>query len=459
MVAGTDRSGAGARGLPLAPRNPLPYRQLLKMVRTLDTGQLVIRAAGGPVTRVQIAPKWLFPPLVAVFSPESIRDVLGRNDAFAERCIVHEEVRDMAGDSLFVLRNEPWRPRKRALQPVFTRHSVRAFGGHMSRAAQRFVDAAHGDVDLDIECRRITMQSLGRSVLGVDLNERADVIAEHMHIASSYTADRALRPIRAPRWLPTPARRRAGAAVASMRQVTAEILQACRDDPTRDAPLVRALMEASDPQTGQVLSDDDICNDLLIFMLAGHDTTATALTYALWILGRHPDVQSRVAAEVAALGDRELAPADVPALGYTTQVLHEALRLCPPAAGVGRLAVRDIAVGGHRVEAGSLVAVGIYALHRDPQLWPEPDRFDPDRFSPERTAERDRWHFLPFAGGSRSCIGEHFARLETTLALATIVRSLQIRSLDDEFAVDVPFTTVARGPIRAQVTPRRTQGR
>lgn len=213
-------------------------------------------------------------------------------------------------------------------------------------------------------------------------------------------------------------------------------------------------MAATDPETGLGLSDDDICNELLIFMLAGHDTTTTALTYALWILGRHPDVQARVAAEVAALGDRKLVPADVPALSYTVQVLHEALRLCPPAAGVGRLAVRDIAVDGHRVEAGTLVAVGIYALHRDPQIWPEPDRFDPDRFSPEKTAERARWHFLPFAGGARSCIGEHFARLETTLALATIVWSLDVRSLAAQFAVDVPFTTVARGPIRAHVTPR-----
>ena len=443
--------------LPLAPRNPLPYRRLVKLVRTLDTGQELIRDAGGPVTRVQLGPKRLFPPLVAVFSAEAIRDVLGRNDAFAERCIVHEEVRDMAGDSLFVLPNEPWRPRKRALQPVFTRQNVRLFGGHMSRAAQLFVDTwcRGGDVDLDRECRRITMQSLGRSVLGVDLNEQADVIAEHMHVASSYTADRALRPVRAPRWLPTPARRRARAAVAAMQKVTGDILRACRTDPSRDAPLVHALIGATDPETGRPLSDEDICNDLLIFMLAGHDTTATALTYALWALGHHPDIQDRVAAEARQIGDRALVPGDVSQLGYTVQVLNEALRLCPPAAGVGRLAVRDIAVGGYRVEAGSLLAVGIYALHRDPAIWDDPQAFDPDRFSPERSAARDRWHFVPFAGGARSCIGEHFARLETTLALATIVRSLEIRSHDDDFPVDVPFTTVARGPIRARVTARR----
>jgi cytochrome P450 len=444
------------RSLPLVPRNPLPLSQVVKAVRALDTGQEVMRAAGGSVTRVSFGPKWLVPPIVAVFSPAAIRDVLGRNDASSERCVVHDEVRHLGGDSLFVLPNEPWRPRKRALQPVFTKVNVQTFGGHMAQAAQTFVDGWRhgGEVDLDVACRTLTMQSLGRSVLGIDLNDRADVIAEHMHTASGYTADRALRPVRAPHWLPTPARRRARAAVAAMRQVTSDILQACRADPTRDAPLVHALLNATDPETGLPLSDDDICNDLLIFMLAGHDTTATALTYALWALGHHPDVQDRVAAEAAELGERELTAQDVTQLGYTTQVLREALRLCPPAAGVGRLAVRDIEVDGHRVEAGTLIAVGIYALHRDPELWPNPTVFDPDRFSAEQSRGRDRWHFIPFAGGARSCIGEHFAMLETTLAMATIVRATRLRSRDSDFPVDVPFTTVARGPIWARIDAR-----
>ena len=452
----TTTEATDVSSLPLTPRSPLPWRQLIKLVRRLDTGQDVIRDAGGPVTRIQFGPKQLFPPIVAVMSPNAMRDVLGRSDAFSERCIIHEEVQNMAGDSLFVLPNEQWRPRKRALQPVFTKHNVRSFGGHMSRAAQQFVDRwpDGGDLDLDIECRKVAMQSLGRSVLGIDLNERAETIARCMHVASSYTADRALSPVRAPRWLPTPARRKARAAVAAMREITDEMVRLCRADPGRDAPLVQALIAATDPETGQPLSDEDIANDLLIFMLAGHDTTATALTYSLWILGHHPKIQDRVAAEAATIGDRELTPDDVPRLGYTVQVLHESLRLCPPAAGVARLATRDIAVDGYRVQAGSLIAVGIYGLHHDPAIWPDPMRFDPDRFSPENVKSRNRWEFLPFLGGGRPCIGEHFARLETTLALATIVRALEVRSIDDEFRCEVPFTTVADGPIRAHVTPR-----
>lgn len=454
MVATNENTGP--RALPLPPKNPLPYRQLLSLVRNFHTGQEVLRRAAGPVIRLKLGPKWMIPQIVVVTSPAGIRDILGRNHVSAERCRVHDEVRDLGGESLFVLPNEPWVPRRRALQPVFTKPSVRDFGGHMSGAAQMVGDGwgAVADVDLDEECRRLTMRSLGRSILGLDLDARAEVIAGPLPVAAGYAADRALKPVRAPRWLPTPARRRANAAVATMKAVTLDILRACRADPDRDAPLVHALIGATDPETGLALSDDDICNELLVFMLAGHDTTATLLTYALWALGHHPDIQDRVAAEASALGDRLLTPGDVGRLSYTVQVLNESLRLCPPAAGVGRLALRDVEVDGYRIEAGSLVGVGIYAVHRDPDLWDRPLEFDPERFSPENAKELDRWQFVPFAGGPRACIGRHFAMLEATLALATLIRSHEVESIDDDFPLEVPYTTVAAGPIWARVRRR-----
>ena len=188
--------------------------------------------------------------------------------------------------------------------------------------------------------------------------------------------------------------------------------------------------------------------------MAGHDTTATTIAYALWALGRHPDVQDRVAAEAAALGERPLTPDDVTHLSYTVQVVHEALRLCPPVPVGGRTAMRDIAVDGCRVEAGSMVLVGIFGMHRDPALWDNPLTFDPDRFSATNFAGLDRWQFIPFGGGPRSCIGDHFAMLELTLALGTIIRDIEIRSIADDFPLAVPFTTVADGPIPARVRAR-----
>jgi cytochrome P450 len=202
------------------------------------------------------------------------------------------------------------------------------------------------------------------------------------------------------------------------------------------------------------LTDREICDELVLFMLAGHDTTSTTITYALWALGHHQALQDRVLVEVAELGDRPLTTDDVPRLGFTVQVLHEALRLCPPAPVISRMVMQDIDVDGCRVAAGSAAIVGVYAMHRDPALWEDPLEFDPDRFSRQRSEGRSRWQYLPFGGGPRSCIGDHFAMLEATLALATIVRHVDIRSLDRDFATDVPFTTVAAKPIRARARQR-----
>jgi cytochrome P450 len=404
------------------------------------------------VTRLSLGPKWLSPPVVVATSPQAARDILGRKDGLVDKNIVHREMRQLLGDNLFDLMHAQWLPRRRSLQPIFTKQHVQAFGGHMSQAAQMVTNSWRDgvDVDLDAECRRLTLRALGRSVLWQDLDTHADAIAEPLRTALAYIVDRAVRPVRAPRWLPTPARRRARAAGATLYDLANEIVQACRHDPSHDAPLVHALIAATDPATGRTLCDRDICNELIVFMLAGHDTTATTLAYALWALGRHRDLQDRVAAEVADTDDRELTPEDVPRLGYTVQVLHEALRLCPPAPLLGRMATRDIEVDGYRVEAGTMLSVGLYALHRDAALWANPLVFDPNRFSPENSKGRDRWQFIPFGAGPRSCIGDYVAMLEATLSLATIIRRIEIISLDDDFPLTTPFTTVAAAPIRAR---------
>jgi cytochrome P450 len=443
--------------LPLAPKSPLPYWQRWRAARAYHTGCETLRDAGGPVTRNSLGPKWMLPPYVVTTSPKGARDVLSRSYPFVDRELpVFDEQRRLNGGSLFNFKHDAWLPRRRALQPVFTKQHVTQFAGHMAEGADKLArmwsDGA--ELDLDEECRTVTLRVLGRSVLGLDVDGRADALSGPLRTIQTYILDRGVRPVRAPAWLPTPARRRARAANDTFQGLADDILQTCRADPTRDAPLVRALIAATDPATGTPLSDDDIRHELVVFLGAGYDTTATTLTYALWALGHHRDLQDRVAAEVAELGDRRLTSDDVPRLGYTDQVVHEALRLCPPGAATFRTAMKDFDVDGYRVEAGSWVMVGIYAMHRDPALWDNPLVFDPDRFSPERSKGRDRWQYLPFGGGPRSCIGDHFATLEATLGLASIVRLAQIRSLDDDFPVALPLTMVAGAPIPARVYPR-----
>ena len=449
---------SGLESLPLPPVNPMPFRQRLAAVREFSTGTERLRDAGGRVTSFKLGPRWLMPPMVLATSPNAIRDILSTKDDSVDKTTpVFDQVRRVIGASLTDLPFELWKPRRRTLQPVFTKQRVREFGGHMEQAAQSVSEGwrANAVIDLDAECRTITLRALGRSVLGLDLEQRADEVVQPLRIALAYAVRRATRPLRAPGWLPTPARRRARAASAKLHALTQEILRDCRADPTRMAPLVHALIAAADPVTGKRLSDEEICDELVMFLFAGHDTTATALTYALWSLGHHPECQDRVAAEVAALPDRPLISDDMARLSYTVQVVRESLRLCPPAPTGTRMACRDVEVGGYRVPKGTMLIVGRMAVQRDPQLWDDPLRFDPERFSPENFRALDRWQYVPFGGGPRSCIGDHFAMLEVTLALATLIRRTEIHSLDDEFPLALHFTMIAGGPVLARVRPRR----
>ncbi|MEE6165616.1 MULTISPECIES: cytochrome P450 [unclassified Mycolicibacterium] len=443
--------------LPLAPVNPLSYKQKRDALRNFHTGTDILRDAGGPVTRFSLGPRWLMPPIVLATSPQGIRDIVSVRDGSIDKTsAVGRELRRMLGGNLFVLPHREWLPRRRTLQPVFTKKRVESFGAHMAEATEMVVSSwADGEqISLDAQARLLTMRALGRSVLGLDLDQRADVVAEPLRVATSYAVRRALKPLHAPAWLPTPARRRAREAAEIIRGLASEIVRECRADPDRDAPLVQALIAARDPETGQPLSDDEIRDELVIFVFAGHDTTATTLTYALWQLGRNPDIQDRVAAEVARLGDRALAPGDVEQLGYTVQVLREALRLCPPGPTGTRMATEDVEVAGYRVEAGTMLVFGRMSVQRDPSLWADPLRFDPERFTEANMKGRDRWQYVPFGGGPRSCIGDHFAMLEATLALGTIIRRVKLTSLEDDFPLAVPFTMVPGGPIPASVALR-----
>jgi cytochrome P450 len=444
--------------LPLAPWNPLPLRQRLAAAKAFHTGPELLRDAGGPVTRFSLGPRWLIPTVVLATSPRAIRDVLSLEDQSVDKTTpVFAEMRRIIGANLANLPHGPWVSRRRMLQPVFTKQRVSEFGGHMADAAEMVSAgwAEDSEVDLDAEARKLTLRALGRSVLGLDLDDRSDEVSEPLRIALDYAIGRALRPVRAPIWLPTPARRRARRASAKVHRLAQDIIDDCRVDPNRVAPLARALLEAKDPVTGLPLTDEEICDELIIFLFAGQDTTATTVAYALWALGRHPEMQDRVAAEAAALPDRPLTTDDVPRLGYTVQVLRESLRLCPPGPTGTRMANRDLEVGGYRVEAGTMLVVGRLAVQRDPTLWEDPLRFDPDRFTPEKFKDLDRWQYLPFGGGPRSCIGDHFAMLEATLALATLLRRTEIHSLEGDFPLALHFTMVAGGPIRARVRRRR----
>ncbi len=452
-----DTAAEDVERLPLVPGNPLPFWRRVRAVRHFETGLPILRAAGGPVTRVVLAPRWVMPPVVLVCSPQGARDLLSRTDTWAERgeTSVSHELSAILGVNLLTTSHAEWLPRRRAIQPLFTLRNVPRFVGQVATLADEMADrwlAGSGEIDLDRECRALTLRALGLSILGVDLRGRDDIVSAVLRDAVPWAVGRAMRPVNTPRWFPTAARRRAVAASAGLHRLAAEVLETCRKSPELDAPLVRALMAATDPATGAPLSDRAICDELVLFIVAGHETIATTLTYALYAVGKHGQVQQRVAAEATELTGPITAD-DIPRLRYTVQVLQEALRLCPPTAALGRMILQDIAIDGYRVQAGTLALVSVLSVHHDPDLWPNPLSFDPGRFSAGSVGRR-RWDYLPFGAGPRRCLGDHFAMQEAAVALAGILRRVAITSLREDFPTCAPLTVIPAAPVPAMIEPR-----
>ncbi len=227
-----------------------------------------------------------------------------------------------------------------------------------------------------------------------------------------------------PGWMPYPGRAGMRRAEARMRTAVADMVRARRQSPTDCDDLFARLLRARDPDTGRPMGDEQLVDNLLTFLLAGHETTAKALTWSLYLVARAPAWERRLLDEIASVaGKAPIGPSHVDHLVEVGKFVKEAMRLYPPAPVLTRVATADVELGGVRLAAGSLVVMPIFAIHRHRRLWDDPDRFDPDRFSREREAGYSRYQFMPFGAGPRICIGASFALIEATAMLATFVRA------------------------------------
>ena len=215
------------------------------------------------------------------------------------------------------------------------------------------------------------------------------------------------------------------------------------------------LLDVRDEETGAGLSDRELRDQVVTFLVAGYETTAVGLTWALYLLSRHPEAWERVRAEVeSVLGDRTPTAADLPRLAFTRRVFDEALRLYPPVYAVARDAVRPDTIGGFDIPVRSVVILSPYVTHRHPGFWPDPEAFDPDRFTPERSVGRPRFAWYPFLGGPHQCIGQEFAVFEAVIAIATVVRSFRLTLPPGAVVEPEPVLTIRpRGGMPMKIEP------
>ena len=334
------------------------------------------------------------------------------------------------GDSLFIAEGQHWHWQRRAAAPVFSLRNVQSLAPVMTAAAERAserIAAAEGRAaDLFQEMVTATFEVIADVTLSGEDTGKAAFDRDAVHKAiDAYIGQTArvsiLDVIGAPPWVPRPSRRVSGAAVSNMKRVADTSIEARRKAGPRPVPdLLDLLLDGEDPETKRRMNTAELRDNLLTFIVAGHETTALSLAWSLYLCAFDEGVQERARAEAkTVLCGRAATVADLPKLKYVRQVIDEALRLYPPAAFLSRTAKAPDRLLGREVRPGDTVMLPIYALHRNRRLWDDPDRFDPDRFADPKAI--DRFAYLPFGDGPRICIGASFALQEAVIILATLL--------------------------------------
>jgi cytochrome P450 len=260
----------------------------------------------------------------------------------------------------------------------------------------------------------------------------------------------------APPWLPTAGNRKLAHAVASLDRVVAQIIDARRSSGEDRDDMLGALLRARD-EDGHPIDDELLRNEVMTMFLAGHETTAVALGWTLWLLSQNPEVRVRMIAEIdAAVGRATPTVEDIGNLGYVKQVLQESMRMIAPIwAGARNCVERDTLGKGYPIEPGERVMNVIWLTHKHPEFWPEPERFDPERFEPQRFAAQHKFAYLPFAAGPRKCIGEHFAMLESILVLTRMFQRFDLSAAPGFMPeMDFQLTTRPRHGLMMQLRER-----
>ena len=364
-----------------------------------------------------------------VMDPEALNTILRDKLAdYPKSTVTKDLLRPAIGESLFIAEGQEWMWQRRTAAPSFSHRHVMALAPVMSAAAERAVqrlEAAAGKraVNMFDEMVQTTFEVISDVTFSGDEGFDRDGVHHAIEAYIQSTAKISLGDMLGlPSWVPRLSRIRSGGALTDMQRVADEAIQRRRasGQPNAAPDLLDLLLAGADPESGRQMSTEELRDNLLTFIVAGHETTALSLSWALYLVAGDPRVQDLARAEAqSVLGDRVAGAEDVPNLPYIRQIVDEALRMYPPAALVSRTARKADRLCGREVRPGDTVMIPIYALHRNNLLWDDPDAFRPERFA-DRKAIR-RYAYLPFGDGPRICIGASFALTEAVIILATLL--------------------------------------
>ncbi len=360
--------------------------------------------------------------------PDLIEEVLVTNARKYSKGRVLRANRHVFGEGLLTSEGDFWLRQRRLAQPAFHRARIASYAATMVEYTQRMLNGWRGGEARDAhqEMMRLTLQIVGKTLFDADVERDAQDVGKSLELLLEIGAN-FRRAIFVPHWLPTPTNLRVKREVAQIEKILYRIIGERRAS-GRDAGDLLSMLLCAQDEDGSRMTDRQLRDEAITLFLAGHETTASTLSWTWWLLAQNPAVEAKLHAELdAVLGDPGPSLDDLPKLAYTGHVITESLRLYPAAWGMARLAIEDHEIAGYPVTKGMGVAMAQWVVHRDSRWYDAPEEFRPERWENDLWKRLPRFAYFPFGGGPRQCIGNAFALMEATLILATIARKFRLR--------------------------------
>ena len=374
--------------------------------------------------------RYLHVPICVLMHPRDIEYVLVTNPGNFTKSADYRALARVLGKGLLTSEGKFWQRQRGLIQPAFRRESIVSYAPVMTGAARRMIDAWSDNESRNIhdDLMRVTLEIVAQCLFGAQVGDAAERVGKAMHVVTDrFVTDAGqalLFPFDIPDFLASGRRH----AISELNDVINGIIRERRNSNQPREDLLGTLLQARDAE-GRPMSDAQLRDEVMTLFLAGHETTAIALSWTCFLLAQNPETEARLVKELCAvLGNREPTPEDLPRLRYTEMVLKEALRLYPAVWGIGRRAIADCEIGGYRISAGTNIFIFQWLTQRDSRFFPDPEKFDPERWreDPVRSGKIPRFAYFPFGGGPRVCVGASFAMIEATLLLASILQKVHL---------------------------------
>ncbi|MDL1902358.1 cytochrome P450 [Anaerolineae bacterium CFX9] len=361
------------------------------------------------------------------------------------------------GNGLLTSDGEFWKRQRKLVSPALHMKRIAGYAETMVEETRKMLDRWDDGalIDIDHEMMRTTLGIVTRSLFQADIDTEADRVGSAVTVLQEFASSSNTIETFLPDWVPTPRRTREQNAVRDLDRVVYGVIENWRRQSEDHGDLLSMLMLARDDD-GQPMSDRQVRDEIVTIFLAGHETTANTLNFALYLLSRRPEAAARLREEIdEVLHGTPPTLDDLKHLPYTERVIKEAMRLYPPAFTVSRVAIRDTTIGEYDVPADTDVVISIYGAHHDPRWWSNPEAFDPDRFLPELEDARPRYAFLPFGAGPRVCVGFGFAQMEAQIMLAMIAQRFAFDAPAHNLEKDARLTLRPKGGLRLRAHARQ----